>query len=323
MTNKEIYQKTLVFSLKRVVFEILGIVLFIGACFLGFFVFDATLELGILGLLIGVVVGIIILAIISHFVSYSLKAGQIAMMTKAITEGQLSENVYEEGKAIVKRRFTTVAAFYAVTRIIKGIFNQLGKGITAIGNAIGGDSGNAIGSAISAAIQILVGYLCDCCLGWVFYREEQGSVRATCEGAVLFFKHGKTLLKNVGRIFGMGLLSFLAICGVFTGIFFGIGMLIPAVFQGLAKEVAEAAARMDANVPEVLSDPTMLTLICAFVIGFIFWSVIHSVFVRPFILTGVLRNYIESGMNDIPSEASFAELDKVSPKFAKLRKEIA
>ena len=55
--------------------------------------------------------------------------------------------------------------------------------------------------------------------------------------------------------------------------------------------------------------------------GILVWSFIHSTFIRPFVLVGVLRNYIQSGMNDIPSEASFAELDKKSAKFRKLHEE--
>ena len=47
----------------------------------------------------------------------------------------------------------------------------------------------------------------------------------------------------------------------------------------------------------------------------------HSVFIKPFVLTGVLRNYIASGANDIPGESSFAELDSKSRKFRKLHAE--
>ncbi len=165
----------------------------------------------------------------------------------------------------------------------------------------------------------MVAYLCDCCLGWVFYREDVSAAKATCEGAVLFFKHGKTLAKNVGRIFGMGLLSFVAIGGVFTGLFYGIANLFPSFFTMLASEIPELME----DAPEFLSTPAGMMLAAAALFGIIFWSVIHSAFVRPFILTGVLRNYIESGKNDIPTEASFSLLDGKSAKFDKLRKELA
>lgn len=322
MTNKEIYKKTLVFSVKRLLIDLIGVVLLAGMCFLGFFILDKTIDQGLIGLFIGLIVGIIILAIISHFISYSLKAGQIAMMTRGITDGALPENVYAEGKAIVKKRFATVAAYYAITNVIKGIFNQLGKGITAVGEMVGGDAGGTVGSAISSAIQVVVAYLCDCCLGWVFYREGTSAAKATCEGAVLFFKHGKTLAKNMGRIFGMGILSLLVIGGAFTGIFYLIFMLIPGAFTALSNEIVEVSDKFESAPPEFLTNPTILMLVAAVVLGVIVWTIIHSTFIRPFILTGVLRNYIESGKNDIPSESSFSMLDKKSAKFAKLHKEL-
>ncbi|MEE0888147.1 MAG: hypothetical protein U0L97_02945 [Candidatus Saccharimonadaceae bacterium] len=52
------------------------------------------------------------------------------------------------------------------------------------------------------------------------------------------------------------------------------------------------------------------------------WSIIHSAFIRPFILVGVLRNYIESGKTEAISGTDFAELDKKSKKFAKLHQKV-
>ncbi len=322
MTNKEIYKKTLTFSIRKLLVDFLSIVLLAGLCALGFFVLDKTTGMGLIGLAIGLVLGIIALVLISRFVSYSLKAGQIAMMTKGVAEGQLPDNVYQEGKAIVKRRFKTVAAFFAVTSVIKGIFNQIGKLITNIGSAVGGDTGNTIGSAISSIIQVIVAYLCDCCLGWVFYRENQSSAKATCEGAVIFFKHGKTLAKNLGRIFGIGIVSFIVIGGAFFGIAYGIFLMMPGAFRVLADEIAEAGTRLETDVPEYLTNPSNLALVVAAVLGIMIWSILHSTFIRPFVLTGVLRNYIESGKNDIPTEESFRFLDSKSSKFAKLHREM-
>ncbi|MBR6917991.1 MAG: hypothetical protein IKN38_07380 [Clostridia bacterium] len=322
MTNKEIYKKTLTFSVRRLLFDVLTIVLVAAITAAGYLIAENAMDKGLIGLLIGLIVGIIVAVIISRFISYALKAGQIAMMTRAVTEGELPDNVYAEGKRMVKERFATVAAYFAATKIIKGIFDQLGRVITSVGDAIGGDTGSTIGSVISSAIQTVVGYLCDCCLGWVFFRKAQSAVRATCEGAVLFFKHGKTLAKNAGRIFGMGIASLLVIGGAFTGIFYLIFSSLGTTFNTLASEIAEAAARAETELPSALTDPTTLMIICAAVIGIVIWLMIHSAFIRPFILAGVIKNYMESGMNDIPTEESFSMLDGKSKKFAKLRAEL-
>ena len=323
MDNKEISKKTLTFSLRRFLWDAASLVIIIVVAAAGFFLAEKLASQGLIGLVVGIVIGIIVVAIASHFVSYVFKAGQIAMMTKAIADGKLPDDVYGEGKKIVKERFLTVAAYYAVTGVIKGIFNELGRAITAVGQAVGGDNGGAVGSTISGVIQTIVGYLCDCCLGWVFYKKDEKATKATLEGAVLFFKHGKTLMKNLGRVFGIGILSFVVIGGVFFGVFYLITLAMPGVFEGLAAEFANIAAGGEVEMPEFLTNAQNLMLIAAGIGGLTMWGIIHSVFVRPFVLVGVLRNYIESGKNEKISDADFAELDKKSKKFAKLHAEEA
>ena len=313
MDNKEIYKKTLTFSLRRLGWDVMSLIVIVLFAAAGLFIADKAAGNVLVGLLIGIFIGIIIIAIISHFVSYIFKAGQIAMMTKGVTEGKLPDDVYSAGKKAVKERFATVSGYYFATNAIKGIFNQLGRAITSLGQAVGGDNGGAVGSTISSVIQTIVGYLCDCCLGWVFYRKDKGSVKATMEGAVLFFKHGKTFFKNMGRVFGISLISFLVIGGVFFGIFYLIAMGLPAVFTDLAKTIAESG-----DAPDYLTEANNLMLITAGIGGVTMWGILHSVFVRPFILIGVLRNFIESGKTETISEADFDKLDSKSAKFKKL-----
>lgn len=319
MDNKAIYKKTLVFSIKRFLWDAMSFAVIILVAAAGFFIADKAASNGLIGLAVGVVIGIIIVAIASHFISYVFKAGQIAMMTKGVAEGKLPEDVYGEGKKIVKERFLTVAAYYAATGVIKSIFNEIGNAITALGKAVGGDNGGAVGGTIAGAIQTVVGYLCDCCLGWVFYRKDEKATKATLEGAVLFFKHGKTLMKNLGRVFGMGLLSLAIIGGAFFGIFYLITLAFPDAFAALANEFAKMSA--DGKDLGFLADPQNLMLVVSGIGGLIMWSIIHSTFIRPFILVGVLRNYIESGKNEKISSEDYAELDKKSKKFAKLHAE--
>ena len=321
MDNMAVYKKTLGFSLRRLGWDFLSLLILGGLCVGGFLIADKTTDKGLIGLAIGLLIGIVILIILLRWVSYKYKAGQIAMMTKGVTEGELPEDVIGEGKKIVNERFKTVAAFFAVTGIIKGIFNEIGRAVTRVGESVGGDTGNAIGSAISSVISVVVAYLCDCCLGWVFYRKDVKSSKATCEGAVLFFKHWKTLAKNMARVFVFGLVSLLLIGGLFFGIAFLIFSRFPAFFEMLAKEISEAGARNGKEVAEFLRDPKMLVIIAAALAGVIIWSFLHSVFIRPYVLVGVLRNYMASGINDIPSESSFAALDGKSKKFRKLHAE--
>lgn len=321
MDNKQIYKKTLGFSLRRVFWDIISVVLLLGAGTLGYFLGEKFAQNGPIGLLIGAVVGVVLMILITRFISYSLKAGQIAMMTRGVAEGELPDNVIKEGKKVVKERFATVAAFYAITGVIRGIFNQIGRGVTKLGESVGGDTGGAVGSAVSSVMQTIVNYLCDCCLGWVFYRKEVKPARAACEGAVLFFKHGKTFAKNMGRVFGIGLVSLLGIGGVFGFIAYMI-LKGQTFYEPLAAWMTENLTDTTNWLGQILKDPQTLPIAFAALIGIIMWAIIHSVFIKPFVLVGVLRNYIDSGKNDIPSEESFKMLDSKSPKFRKLHQEM-
>ena len=318
MTNTEIYKRTIGFSVYRLLFDILAVVLLVALTAAGFFIAEQTAGAGLIGLLIGLIIGIIVAVVAVRFVSYTYEAGQIAMMTRAVTEGELPDDVIAEGKAVVKKRFTTVAIYFAATKAIKGIFNELSAVISNVGESVGGDTGSTIGSIIGSVISVIVGYLCDCCLGWVFYREDENAGKATCEGAVLFFKHGKTLAKNLGRVFGIGLVSLLVIGGIFFGVFYLIAAQFPETFASMAASLAELG-----DVPDVLTNPTTLTIAVAALGALIIWALIHGAFVRPFVLAGVLRNYLESGMADVPTEESFALLDSKSKKFAQLHEQLA
>ena len=319
MTNFQVYKKTLSFSLIGFLVDLLVFVGFIAICALGFIIADKAFDKGLIGLALGFVVAVVFSILMNIFVSNVLKAGHIAMITRGVTEDALPENVLSEGKKAVKERFATITAFIFITRAIKNIFRQIGRIVTKVGTAVGGETGGNIASIINSAVQVLLGYLCDCCLGWVFYRKDKNAARATCEGAAIFFKHGKTLFKNIVRIFGLGLLS-LAIIG---GAFFGIGYLISSnmlkgAFDSLAGEIAEASLRNDLDVPQAFMEPKTLMLIVSGVAALFIWNIIHSVFVRPFILVGVMRNFTASGIKEMPTEAELNELDKKSPRFAKI-----
>ena len=314
MTNKEIYKKTIGFSVRRLIWDVLA-VLFLGAAIVAGALID---ENGVAGILIGLLIGIAVMVIVLRFVSYTFKAAQIAMMTKAVTEGTLPENVIAEGKKTVKERFATVALYYAATRVVRTIFNQIGRGITKLGDAIGGDTGNTIGSAISSVVSIIVSYLCDCCLGWIFYRRDEKPVKATLQGSALFFKHGKTFIKNMGRVFGLGFGSLALIGGVLFGALYLILMQFPAGFEAIALDLkntldAESTAPWLYNA--LTNGPSLI--IAASVVGaLLLWYFVHGNFVRPFVLVGVLRNYMKAGIDDMPTGDTYAAVAKISPKFA-------
>lgn len=322
MSNFQVYKRTLSFSLVMFLVDLLALIIVAGFATAGFFIMNKSNDMALIGLVIGLVIGIIIAVLINIFISNRIKAAQIGMMAKGVVDNELPEDVFKAGFAEVKGRFAKITAFFMVTNAIKSIFRQLGRMLNQVGTALGGDTGNAVTSAIDTAIQVLIGYLCDCCLGWVMYNKEKGTARAACEGAVIFFKHGKTLIRNVGRIFGMGLLSFVVIGGAFFGISYLIFNQFPQMFETLAKEIVEFGTRNNIEIADVISNPTYLMLFVCGIIGIVLWSTIHSVLIRPFILVGVLRNFMKAGLAEEVKEEDFKLLDGKSKKFAKLHNSI-
>ena len=322
MTNFQVYRKTLVFSLVMFLIDLLSLIIVGGLATVGFLVMNKSNDMALIGLGVGLILGIIISVLISIFITNRIKAGQIAMMTIGVVDNKLPDHVFSAGLAEVKGRFAKLTLFFMVTNAIKGIFRQLGRALNKLGTAIGGDAGNTVTSVIDSAIQTLIGYLCDCCLGWVMYNKEKGVARAACEGAVIFFKHGKTLIRNIGRIFGMGLLSLIIVGGIFFGVSYLVLNQMPQGMQSLSQEIAELSVRHELDIPAAFKDPQILTLIISGVIGIIFWSMIHSVLIRPFILVGVLRNFMKAGLAEEVKDEDLKLLDAKSPKFAKLHNSI-
>ena len=322
MNNFQVYKKTLVFSFVNFFIGFVALGLVAGSCIVGFIVMNDTTDRALIGLAVGLVIGIVLAVLISIFITNRIKAAQVGMMAKGVVDNELPDNVFSAGLADVKGRFAKITVFFMVTGAIKGIFRQLGRAINKLGTAVGGDVGNGITSAIDTAIQTLIGYLCDCCLGWVMYNKEKGVAQAACEGAVIFFKHGKALIRNIGRIFGMGILSFVIVGGGFFGIAYLIFKNFPQMFESLSKEIIEFAQRNEFEIPEFVSNTTTLTIFVCAVIGIVLWSMIHSLLIRPFILVGVLRNFMNAGLKEKVTEDDFKMLDGKSAKFAKLHNSI-
>ena len=323
MTNFQVYKKTLSFSFVGFLVDLLVLLLIAGLATAGFFLLkDQGDGMGILGIVIGAFVGGVLSVLISIFISNRIKAAQIAMMTKGVVDNELPENTYKAGFQELKGRFGKITLFFLITNAIKSVFREIGRGINKIGTAVGGDVGGAVTSGINSAIQTVIAYLCDCCLGWVLYRKDINGFKAGCEGAVIFFKHGKTLVRNVGRIFGMGFLSLLIVGGIFFGITYGLSV---SLFQGqwaaLANEIHEIAIKeaWESNwFIDAIQKPQTLIIVVSIIIGIIFWGIIHSLLIRPFILVGVLRNYMAAGLKDLPKESDIKELENKFPKMKKL-----
>ena len=324
MTNFQVYRKTLGFSFIRFLVNLLSLAVMAAFSVGGYYIGNSFNKegSGLIGAIVGFFISLIAVFLIDFFMGNRVKAAQISMMTKGVVEDELPDHTIKSGFNEIKGRFGRIATFFLITRAIRAIFNQLSRTLNSVGRAVGGNVGGSITSAINSAIETVIAYLCDCCLGWILFRKDINPFKAGCEGCVIFFKHGKALAKNIGRIFGMGFLSLLIIGGTFFGLSYLVFASFPQISTALIAEFYEIAATDGGVPPEFFTNPTYLSLIMSGLIALIIWTMLHSILVKPFILVGVLRNYMLAGQADMPKESDFEEIAAKSPKFRKLQSRI-
>lgn len=314
MKNREIYAKTLRFSLLQILVDLLGLLIAIAIPAVAFLVTRGKEDVCVAATAICAVVGIVAGLLFAKYAGYLFKAGQIAMVTQAVATGQLPENVVEAGKQAVKSRFLTANVYFGLTSLISGINAQLTRGITGATETLGKMTGNdnaggvveGIGAAISIFISVVLEYISCCCLGWVFYNKDQNAFKSTCDGAVIYFQNGKVLMKNMGKVIGISLLCFVLIGG---GLFAGLNAVIgdlPALFT------AEQLAQMEMDLT-----PGDVRYILIGVLALIGWGILHAALVKPYLLVSVMRDYLNAAAKTPPAVDIYGKLCKLSGKFRK------
>lgn len=71
-------------------------------------------------------------------------------------------------------------------------------------------------------LDIFLGYVDECCLGYTFAHPEQNAYKLAADGVVIYFKNWKTLLKDAAKTTGVVILSFVAVTLVAFVLFGGL-----------------------------------------------------------------------------------------------------
>ena len=162
--------------------------------------------------------------IIKHYVSYLLKAGHVAVIAQSFKDGAIPANPVAVGKNMVIERFGTSNVYFLIDKLVAGAVRQLqkvfGKITGLLGNIPGGGALRTIGNLF---IDISLGYIDECCLGYTFYHKEQNAYKSAADGVVIYAQNWKQLLKDGAittivvllTIVVVTLLSFIVIGGLF------------------------------------------------------------------------------------------------------------
>jgi len=137
--------------------------------------------------------------LLMQYAGYLVKAGHIAVIAEACFTGQVPADQVAYGKAKVTERFATSSVYFAVDKLVSAAIKEIQKGIGKVGNALDFIPGmEAATGAAQFFVSIALGYVDECCLGWTFYKKEQGAFKSAADGVVIYAQNWKPLLKGAG-----------------------------------------------------------------------------------------------------------------------------
>ena len=213
MNAKDIYSKTMPFNMAK---------LLLGLAMVGISVILLAILMGMGwlfgdgGMLVAFVIWLgatgVVRFIIMHYLGYLVKAGHVAVISMAVTTGRVPANQVAVGKQMVKDRFVESNVYFIVDKLVAGAVKQLQNVLERTGNKLdfipGMDAAVGVGKLF---IGISLGYIDECCLGYTFYKKEQGPFRSAADGVVIYAQNWKKLLKDAAKTTGMVLALMAAI----------------------------------------------------------------------------------------------------------------
>lgn len=292
MTAKEVFSKTLVFGWIKLGLGLLNILIAIVlfAILMGISVLFASEGVGAIMFFIWLVAIGVVNFIINHYIGYLVKAGHVAIIATAFKTGTVPADPVNTGKAMVKERFGTSNVYFALDKLIAGSVKQLQRTLGRIADgllgAIPGTDG--VKSLMNMFLDISLGYIDECCLGYTFSHPEQNAYKSAADGVVIYAQNWKTLLKDATKTTLMVIISIIAVTLVAFIIFGGLFRLFG--WSGFV----------------------------AFVISlFLAWTVKYA-FIDSWILVKMMSSYMQAVPNTQITFDLYGKLGGLSKKFKEL-----
>ena len=202
-TAQELWSKTMPFVWAKLALRLVAIL--IGAIILGICIFIATQNaaIGFIAILIGLSVSISVYGFMVRVFGYAIRVGHIAVLVETIKTGQLPNNQVTYGKDKVVARFKTAAVFFALDRLVDRSVQQIQRAVGSIGDFLGSASSGM--SSVIKLVQKIIGialkYVDDCCIGWIFYNDDNGqsATKGALDGIVIYFQNWKKVLGSAAK----------------------------------------------------------------------------------------------------------------------------
>lgn len=160
---------------------------------------------------------------IMHYMGYLVKAGHIAVIAEAFRTGQIPDNQVAVGKTMVLERFATSNIYFAIDKLVAGAVKQLQNALQKVGNALDSIPGmGAITRLAQFFVSISLGYIDECCLGWTFYKKEQGAFQSAADGVAIYAQNWKVILGSATKTM---ISVLLLMAGTILAVFIPVGLV--------------------------------------------------------------------------------------------------
>ena len=224
MTAKQIFNKTMPFCMAKLglgaITVLASTVVFLIFLGIGWLFGEGGIFVGIL-LWLGATAAI--RAAVMHYFGYLVKAGHIAVIAETMKTGQVPANQVEYGKTLVQQRFLTSNVYFVVDKLVTGAVKQIQGKLEKLGNKLDFIPGmEALTGVAKFFVNISLGYIDECCLGWTFYNSQQGAFQSAADAVVIYAQNWKAVLKGAGKTM---LKVVLGLVGIVLAIFIPIGIV--------------------------------------------------------------------------------------------------
>jgi len=299
MKPSEIYAKTMVFVWMKLLLGLavvivcgilLAILLSIGAIFKsqGLMIAMIFVWLGCIGL---------VNFIITHYIGYLLKAGHVAVISEIVTTGKVPENQLGYGIQKVKERFLTANVYFVVDKLVSGAVKQLQRGVEIVGNLLDFIPGMKVIVQIGQLfVNISLNYIDECCLGYTFYKHEDGAFKSAADAVVIYAQNIKKLLAEAAKTTGIVILLML---GIIVACFLIFGGVVHLIDFGAYQEYAS---------------------ILLFLFSFVVALAIKLAFIDSYIMVKMMVTYMDVAPTTTITFDLYGNLCKLSSKFKELFK---
>lgn len=227
--------------------------------------------------------------VLMHYFGYLVKAGHVAVISEAVVTGKIPKDQVNYGKNKVQERFVTSNVFFGLDSLVSGAVRQIQKTVNNVADFLDFIPGikNVAGLA-NFFISIFLGYVDECCLGYVFYINEEGDYKSAADGVVIYAQNWKQLLKDASKTM-IGVVLLMVVIVVVAFIPIGI------VFRVL----------------------NWSGLVAFLIACFVAWA-IKFAFIDSFILVSMMSSYMKMAPNTVITFDLYQKLSGVSSKFKSL-----